>query len=373
VRLRRDLGVRVRRAGGVVLVVLGLGELLARGATVPDGALPPSGYPMDSAIVLHGNPWLLWELLPGTREELGVRVHVNTRGFRGPEIGPKQGPRALTLGDSSIYGFGVEDDEVWSARLGTTLDVEIVNGAVPGYSTFQALNLLQMRGLALEPEVLFVGTLWSDNNFDGFVDRELLATYAGWEATPARVVRAVLERSQLFRWLDWRLRVAPRAAAARKVGWDLSANDRPDGRRRVSIGDYAANLDRIAGVARSRGAAVVYLLPANRDAIDPRGSDPAWTPYRQVLREAAARHGALLVDVPAVFQASGHTSDALFLDKMHPTALGHAFMAEATAKALATRGWPTTKMAPAVDAAAAALPVDRWAHHVVPGNTTAPH
>ena len=369
-KARRAVWGRLVRACAVLAVVGGLGELLARGASVPDAAAPPHGYPTDTAVVLHGNPWLLWELLPGTREELGVQVHVNARGFRGPEIGAKRGVRALTLGDSSIYGFGVEDDEVWSARLGTALGVEIVNGAVPGYSTFQALNLLQMRGLALAPDVLFVGTLWSDNNFDGFVDRDLLSAYAGWEATSARAARAILERSHLFRWLDWRLRVAPRAEAARKVGWDLSANDRPNGRRRVAIGDYAANLDRIAGVARASGAAVVYVLPANRDDIVPRGTDPAWAPYREVLRSAAARQGALVVDVPAAFRASGHSVDSLFLDRMHPTALGHGLMAGAAAQALASRGWPATALPLPSDAGDTEVPIDRWAHHEVPTTTT---
>ncbi len=337
---------RVLLAALTAVLALGAAEGLCRLA--PEPAAPLAG----DGIHLLGNPYLLWELRPGDHDELGVRVHVNRDGLRGPELGPKRGPRLLSVGDSSVYGFGVEDGAVWSDVAGRALGVEVLNGAVPGYSSYQAINLLTMRGLATDPDVLVIGTLWSDNNFDSFSDATLLAAHAGWSARVWHWQR-LLRESALFRRLDWVIRVRPAGERARKVGWTVGGDDARTGARRVPIEEYARNLDTLARLMADRGKGVVFLLLANRDDVDLRPPEPAWAPYRAVMRDAAARFGAPLVDVPAAFQASGRSADALFLDKMHPSELGHSLVGAAVADALADTGWPRT---PLVAAASAARP-----------------
>ncbi len=336
-------GGRVLRRVGLGLALAGVallgGELLARAAVVPD-ATAPLGEAVEGSVLLTGDPWLLWGLRPGDHEELGVPVHVNALGMRDGDRGPKAGPRALALGDSSVYGFGVRDPEVFTALLEEATGAEFVNAAVPGYSTFQALNLLDMRGWSLSPDLLVVGTLWSDNNFDSFTDRDLLASYAGWQASPGRAARLALERSSLFRWLDWTVRVAPQGARARKVGWQVGGDDPRTGRRRVDIASYAANLEALCARMYARGGGVVFLVLPNREDVEPLSHDPAWAPYRQAMREAAARWGAAIAEAPPAFRASGRSADALFLDQMHPTPLGHRILADVVGDALAARGWP---------------------------------
>lgn len=319
-----------------------IGEALARTWPPPDPRTPARGNPDE--ILLHGNPWLLWELQPGDREEKGRPVHINMLGFRDRDRGEKTRPRVLALGDSSVYGFGVRDDEVFTHLLESTFDADFINGAVPGYSTFQALNLLDMRGFALEPDLLIVGSLWSDNNFDSFTDKDLLATYAGWTASRAAVVRTVFAHSAVFRWLDWTVRVAPQGAAARAVGWQVGGTDPRTGYRRVQVNDYAANLDAFCERMEARGGGVMFLMLANTDDIHPLAEEPAWEVYRQVMRDTARRHGAPLVDIPAAFRTSGRSADALFLDAMHPSVVGQAIMADAVAQALRERGWPAAPL-----------------------------
>lgn len=339
----------MRRALGGLAVGVGV-LLLAEGASrafpAPDGRSPWANEVGDVTgdILLDGNPWLLWELRVGAREEQGVMVHINHAGFRDRERGPKTRPRAMALGDSSVYGFGVEDERVFTSVLETKLDADFINAAVPGYSTFQSLNLLDMRGMAFEPDLLIVANLWSDNNFDSFVDKELLASYAGWSGAGVYGVRAWLEHSQLFRWLDWTLRVAPQGEAARKVGWQLGDVDPRGGRRRVAINDYAANLDALCERMRARGGGVLFVQLANREDLRPRAGQPAWAPYREVMANTAARWGAPLVLIPEAFRASGLSRDRLFLDQMHPTAEGHAIMAEAIAAELERRNWPASPL-----------------------------
>ncbi|MFZ5475356.1 MAG: SGNH/GDSL hydrolase family protein [Myxococcota bacterium] len=322
-------------------VLLGLAEVLARFHAVPDARAPLlDGVTRQGVVTLHGNPWLLWELGPGVNVEEGVSVRVNALGMRDRERGPKTGRRALALGDSSVYGFGVPDEAVFTAVLEAKTGDEFVNQAVPGHSTFQQLNLLRMRGLALDPDLLIVATLWSDNNFDTFVDANLLASYAGWEESATQRARAQLERSSLFRVLDYHLRVKPQGERARKVGWMLSGEHVPGtGQRRVALQDYADNLETFCRLMAARGGGVVFVTLPNRVDVVTTDDDMAWEPYRQAMADTAARWGAPRVDMPAVFRASGLSADELFLDEMHPTIAGHALMARAVEAALAP-GWP---------------------------------
>jgi hypothetical protein len=279
-------------------------------------------------------------------QERGVRVNINTMGLRGPEIEVPKPPdrrRFMTTGDSSIFGFGVQDDQVFSAVAARELgpEVEAVNAATPGYSTYETINLLHLRALAAEPDLLVVANLWSDNNFDSFVDKEVLARYAGFEQSLSSRALGLLSRSSIYRVMDWKMRLRGRSEQIQKVGWFIGKGE-PLGLRRVEINDYAANLDNLARLARSRGAEVLFIIPPNNEDLVPasEGSNgKAWDPYRQVMRDTAARYGAPLISMPEVFAASGKDRGQLFLDEMHPTALGHDLMGRELARVLQEKGW----------------------------------
>lgn len=343
-----------------VAFVLGAAELGFRSFPPPSALDAPATANGDESL-MNGNPWLLWELVPGDHRERGGSVHVNAVGFRDQERHEKSRPRVLALGDSSVYGFGNDDDEVFTSLLEAKLSVDFINGAVPGYSSFQALNLLRARGLALDPDLLLVGTLWSDNNFDSFTDKDLLASFAGWEETPLARARGLFLHSALFRALDWELRVKPTGARAKKVGWQVGGDTVRTGNRRVAIADYASNLESFCHIQAQRGGGLVFLLLANREDIAPLSADPAWAPYRDVMRRAAARCQAPLVDVPAAFRASGLSADALFLDQMHPTPRGHARMAEAVSQVLAE--WPRVPLTVSAPQGPPPATVDRFEGH----------
>ena len=132
----------------------------------------------------------------------------------------------------------------------------------------------------------------------------------------------------------------------REVGWLQSGNPgvldsgAHIGLRRVEINDYAANLETLIGMAQESGAEVAFMMLANNEDLE-GGASPgkAWDPYRQGMKDTAARHGAPLIDVPALFIDSGLSRDALFLDEMHPTPAGHRIMGEALAALLVEQRW----------------------------------
>jgi lysophospholipase L1-like esterase len=334
---RRRLNFGLLTAAGLLLMaeagvsVFGRRTLGAWEAPVP---VTQTGAPY-----LPGNPFLLWEMVPGERQEMGVDVHINALGFRGPETSeakPKGTRRVLILGDSTVYGHGVKETEVFGRRLDTALgeDVEVINLGTPGYSTAQSINLMAMRGWALEPDLVVIANLWSDNNFDSFVDKQLLSSRhnAGLSLLPA--LARVLQQSALYRWLDWTIRLEPRAEEVKTVGWMLGQTP-TGGYRRVSVNDYAANLQLLVDEADKHGAAVAFVAFAN--AVD-LGAETegaiAWPLYRSVMSAVAKRNRAPLIEIGPAFEASGLLRDALFLDELHPSAEGHRLIAETLNTAL---------------------------------------
>ncbi|HJN75206.1 MAG TPA: GDSL-type esterase/lipase family protein [Myxococcota bacterium] len=336
----RRAGLRQRLTFAVVATVLALVALEVTARVLFQGVLAaveaPPKSPQYGAPTMRGNPYLLWEHAPGVRLERGVPATINSMGLRGaePVIPTPDGVRRiLVTGDSSVYGFGVGDDETFVQVTAQELGVEGWNAAIPGYSTFQTLNLLEMRAWALEPDVLVIGNLWSDNNFDAFVDRDLLSAYSSFEGSGAQGLHRLLRPLAFYRVLHYRLRVMDgEQAEARNVGWQLGSKEQV-GVRRVEINDYATNLDRLAEMALSEGRQVVFVMLANREDVEGR-TEGAWSVYRGAMQDIATRHGAPVVDVPSLFRDSARPSQELFLDEMHPTTQGHALIGHALAEVL---------------------------------------
>lgn len=331
-RHQRQVGFAALTVAGLLLMAEAAVSVFARATLVQWEAPVPVTH--TGAPYLPGNPFLLWEMVSGDRTELGVDVSVNTHGFRGPPIQTQKAEgvrRILLIGDSSVYGHGVGQESTFAHHLNKALgpSVEVINLGVPGYSSAQSLNLLELRGWELDPDLVIVASLWSDNNFDAFVDKELLseqlAFSEGWMGSASRF----LTHSALYRWLDWNLRLASRAETVTTVGWILGQTP-TGGLRRVEVNDYANNLHRFAEEASARSAAVMYMSLANSvDLGAPTDGAIAWTLYREVMAHVATQTGSPFVEVVPVFEASGVPWDELFIDELHPSETGHRLIASA--------------------------------------------
>lgn len=94
-------------------------------------------------------------------------VRQNRYGFRGSEhpFTRTDKSRLLVLGDSFVWGFGVEDRDIFTSRLEEMAknDWEIVNLGVSGYGTDQEYLLWHHLGRQWQPDkVLLVVTPWTD-------------------------------------------------------------------------------------------------------------------------------------------------------------------------------------------------------------------
>lgn len=122
--------------------------------------------------MLRKSDLLTYELVPLSkgklvREEFDTTITINSQGYRGREFGPEKHGRfrILAIGDSFTFGYGVEDNESYPARLEQILGneyhmegIEIVNaGFAAGYFPDTYYLFLKERGLKLRPDLILIG------------------------------------------------------------------------------------------------------------------------------------------------------------------------------------------------------------------------
>lgn len=154
---------------GALGVVLELGARWHLGPRFVAG-LPPAGRPVH-AIAMH-DPHTGWANKPNvtTRVEgpnFQYVVSHNSRGQRGAERALRKAPgtrRVLLLGDSLAWGWGVDDGAAYAALAERELrpNVEIVNLAVPGYSTDQQLLRFEREAADWEPDLVLLNFVLND-------------------------------------------------------------------------------------------------------------------------------------------------------------------------------------------------------------------
>jgi lysophospholipase L1-like esterase len=165
-RIRELLG-RLGLALLSCVVTLGLVEAVLRLApawsrvTIRDGHFVFNPYRPDGRLAFTLNPGVR---IRHVDRDFSVAIAVNALGMRGPERGTAKPPgtrRILLLGDSFAFGWGVEQEEAFGARLERLLaprvgPVEVWSAAVPGWSTDQQYLYLHARGLVLEPDLVLL-------------------------------------------------------------------------------------------------------------------------------------------------------------------------------------------------------------------------
>lgn len=90
------------------------------------------------------------------------QVRHNSLGLRGRETTydkPRGVSRVLFVGNSSFWGYGVSNDEMFTEVLQKALppEVEVLNGGVTGYGIDQEYLWLKQEGLRYRPDIVFFG------------------------------------------------------------------------------------------------------------------------------------------------------------------------------------------------------------------------
>lgn len=346
----QPLGVRVLVLAAGFFGALGSLEWWARDK---NPQLPSWSGPGAAVGLISGHPTRLWGMGPGVKRNANNSMAtINALGFRGgiPESPKPSGRlRIMSLGDSSFYGFGVNDDETFTEGLkdrfvAAGIDVDGVNAGVAGYSIVQHQLVMDEVGWGLEPDLLVLCNVWSGNTWDTFQDEDLI--------TSARFARKnPLTRLALVKLFSAWWSGVSGGDEGRVIVWSASEGW-PEGKvRRVPLERWISINDSLLTQAAERGVGAIFLKPTNTSLLDQaqNGPQPAWTPYFKAMDALAEHHGIPIVDVSALYLSSieeGSEVTDLLWDKMHPTAKGHTLVSDALFDTLQAAGWPKDKSLP---------------------------
>ena len=321
---------------------------------------------------MDAHPTRLWGLAEArdVPNAQGSTATINSYGFRGdrPEASKPDGQyRILTTGDSSFYGFGVGDTEVFSHQLSASfiasgMNVEVLNTGIGGYTVAQHALLLDEFGWDLDPDLVVLANVWSDNTWDSFHDEDLIRSNRFAAANPLTKLALV---KVFAAWLSEQ----SVAEDGKVIVWN-AADGWPTGKvRRVPLKRWMDLQGQILQQASQKGIGAIFIKPTNTYLLQDEhtGPPPAWNPYFEAM-DALGRHLQVpVVDMTKAFKeamAAGATVEDLLWDKMHPTALGHQVLSDAIFDLLKAEGWPKSPLIPSSDAYAGPvikdMPTPQW-------------
>ena len=279
---------------------------------------------------------LFWKNRPGINVTWrGARIRTNSLGLRDDEVPPDKGKdeyRILVLGESTAFGDEVEKEEIFLEVLEEDLDrrsphcrISVINAAVTGYSLFQSYKYLELRGLALEPDLVLIYHGYNDflpTTFiakrsssppgeAGMTDRQ---TFEERSRFPNRLDLYLYETSDAYRWLR-------NATANQREPLDHQRSTL----RRVPEPDRRATLEAMRSLLEERRVAFVILVPAYR----------GFGRHREVLLDFAKQTGTPAIDLLATLPAGPGDRSPLFReDGVHPVPILHARFADAFGRRL---------------------------------------
>jgi lysophospholipase L1-like esterase len=271
-------------------------------------------------------------------------VEINSTGFRDRERAYPREPgryRMVVIGDSMVWGYGVQQAELFSAMLERRRpDIEAINLGVSGYGTDQELIVLQQHGLRYRPDLVVL--VLSDNDFETNVQRTAFLVYSKpvFELSPAGTLR--LENTPVPESRLWKrgmvalirnlysVNLAAAMYAEFRVGLDSRASapkagTRPPFPRDASEKITAALLLEANRVSREHGAEFLLVIC---DQVGLRGQE-----VEAYLRARGVRTLNLDPSFPRVEAGMLHVQDG-----SHWSVRGHEVVADALLTNLQTAG-----------------------------------
>lgn len=273
-------------------------------------------------------------------------IVANSLGFRGPEVSPLKPPhtfRILIFGDSSSFGWGVEQEESWSSLLQQELQkrypdtsIEVANFAIPGDSSAYGRLLFDTFAPEYQSDLIILGFGANDakpvltshtDQVDRFRNNSTALTLRSW-----------LRYSALFRGVERAL--AARPPASKKEVESLRAKPRIPA---VTPIEYATNLAYMTERARELGNENTLILtlctPTNYsrearlvarrlDALSFNGQGALLRLIPKVKKGYKYKEYVSAMEASYPSQLRHNERFYVTSDGCHPNELGHRFVAD---------------------------------------------
>ncbi len=289
----------------------------------------------QQATIFEGDPLLLWRLKANLDHAVWdyTVLSTNAQHYRAdyPTTEKAAGTfRIVCLGDSVTFGYRVpvvwpdkpkDYDPEWLPypmllekelrKANLNRQIEVLDMAVPGYTTHQGLAWLRRDIDYLQPDLVIVSFGWNDVSLSDVPDREAIRT--DWYPV---AVRWLIDHSQAF---------------AHATNWLRSHNkpvQSPTLRPvpRVSEGEYIKNFQAIIDLVRARRAGIVVIGAPYRDRASNPPEAELMIKYRQSLRSTAEQGQVPYLEILELTEAAAPANEGFFGELIHPNHIGHRLM-----------------------------------------------
>ncbi len=225
-------------------------------------------------------------------------VRTNAQGARGPAIDQRPRPgvlRIAAVGDEFTFGMGVDGEDAYVQVASRALQREgivneLLNFAVPGHATPQAVAQVLDKVVALRPDVVLLPVFADD-----------MDPAASWCAQPAPNAAATLLLRNLY---------------TARLGWLLTRALRPPllpaeakDEEGAPAARFARSIGQLQEAGRTHDFAVVVVLLTDRDAF----SDPTYCDGCPAAHDLVEALGVDVVDLSPVWRQLRADRDASFL------------------------------------------------------------
>jgi GDSL-like Lipase/Acylhydrolase family len=303
----------------------GMLRLLGRG---PLQVNPVPGY------FWRHDPLLGWSNSPGAEgvfnhPRFRINVHINSKGLRDREYAYEKSPgtrRILVIGDSFVWGYGVEERETFvkvleSGLAHAAIGVDVINGGVAGYGTDQELLWLRSEGVRYRPDLVILVMCGNDDDEN---NSELVYNvYHKPRFTQTKRGELVLGgvpvplASRALKLKHWLFAHSALVYEVKTAVIDRFRAPRPAARAH-GFGLTLALVDEIGRVAREAGARLAVVTTSRY------APSPAF-PYDELVTGLRQR-GLPVLDID---HAPGYDAGAMLIPgDAHWNANGHRFVAQ---------------------------------------------
>lgn len=281
--------------------------------------------------------------------EKGIKVYweSNSLGYRTGEIPRRKDPssfRIFFLGDSTTFGWGVDQDERFTEILGTrlnadqnTVSYEIYNFGIPGYTTHHARMLYDHVIRRLQPDMIVYTFGANDSRMVPADIKKMLRQSAFIEG-----LKDMMGRFRTYRLL--RKMVFSLYDPFEKVRKHSAAEGGGEEEAFVTLWEYQQNLEYLIRSGEKNGVETVLLALccpldylSKMSAVGGREGVPAVDGMHILLQELPCIQAGECYTELAAYYRDLYGSELLenrrllyvTSDTCHPNRLGHRILAEA--------------------------------------------
>lgn len=319
----------------VLFVFLLLGEVAVR-FYYSSRALQPNVYARYGS---ERTPLLGFWFPPNMKGQyikgLDTVVATNSYRMRGREEPREDRPelRVICVGASSVFGFGLDEEQSWPARTEDILrkagvDAEVLNLACPGVNSAQVSAAVALIASKLQPDIVVFYQGWNDmTNYlycppGEWVDNRILSyesyyhceSWSDYFQTKTPNLPVLRNSAILF----------AAARAVEKFSPNRPATSEAENRKKIHLDNYRRNVENIISmVAGWKGKTVLMPLISRTTGAKDSERDAVNDILRKLAQE---RENAYFAELEK--HRTTHKDEDWFIDAYHPSKQGSERIAE---------------------------------------------